>query len=349
MATRSPHHTIRSLGLLAAALVALGALLLHPVSVHADDGCDASEPVACLPLPAPDLSPSAPVPAAGAASPAPNTAPAPARPCPQPARPPSLDDSSTTAAAASPLCSPYPGAIAAINRANVLYVRALHSLDTSHLSEVWGGDALADIVNQVDGLNSTGQYGTPQLLAISLEQVTFAPDAAVIRTREHWLYQQRRIDTGEVTVEQDQLVRNVYTLSWTGSGWLVVGDVVTLLNAPAPVPAVSVSVGTDNDHYPTGGTVRATITNNGATAVSGGGGYACGLLRIEWLGPNGWEKAPIPEPRIACPAIARVLNPGDSAVETVPAGTRAGTYRVAFPYSSSGGAGTAYSDPYTVQ
>jgi hypothetical protein len=352
------------------------ATLPRTVPVRADDGCDTSEPVACIPLPVEEAGPgTAPTPLAGAPAPeaaAPSVAAPvpPAKPCPPVIRP-NPDVAVAMPLPVPPGCIAFRAVVATVNRANVLYARTVRTLDTSGLSEAWGGDAIADLVGQVAGLRASGQFATPQLLSISLREIGQDGTTAHVRTIEHWLYQQRLLDTGEVTIEQDQWVQNVYTLTFDGTAWLVTGDTVTLTEPPAPAPVVSVRVTTDRSTYAAGDDVLGTITNDGTVAVYGGGGYACGLLRIEVLGDNGWQPARLPEPLIACPAIARAIPPGGTATQTLPAGRQPGTYRLVFRYSfdlnrgtawvpqpppdggsapaAPAGTGAAYSDPYVVQ
>lgn len=327
--------------------VALSAVLVahRPATVRADDGCDPSEPVACLPVPVED----------GDAAPAPSAAPGIA----VPVRPPAPCPAAAPGAAPG-IATFYPPArgcssaaiIAAVNRANVLYVRAVRTLDTGEARAAWGGQALADLVAQVASLRDLGNYATPRLDSITLRELRPGGGSARVRTIEHWLYQERSQLSGEVVYEQDQWVQNIYSLELRGGAWLVVRDVITLTDPPAvPAPPASAVVTTDRDSYARGEVVEGTITNDGGVTLwHGAGGYACGPLRVEWLGPNGWQKAPLNEPLRPCLAIAVALPPGESFHQTLPTGTRPGTYRLVFAYSAEGGpAGVAYSAPYTVQ
>lgn len=346
-----PHLRPARFTALAAILVltlALAPVLSRPAAVRADDGCDPSEPVACVPLP--DESDGGPGSDRGAIGPA-VAAPAPIRPdlCP-----PILSDAPPGAAIAAPLPAPRGCSVreivVAVNRANVLYARALRTLDVSVLFPAWGGEALADLRAQIAGLRATGRFVTPQLLSITPREIRPAGRAATVRTIENWIYQERARFTGELLFEQNQWVQNIYSLAFDGGSWLVMRDVITLIDPPPlPSPVVSAAVVTDRDIYPANDTVRVTVTNDGSVTLTAGGGFRCSLFRIERLGPDGWQRAPFPEPLIACPAIATLIRPGESRTEFLPAGGP-GIYRIAFPYSAeTGETGTAFSAPYVVR
>jgi hypothetical protein len=123
------------------AMLVLVVAATQPSHARAQDACTPGDAGACLPLP-------------------------PCRMLPQPARPPDLDAPVMPAPAAR-LCAARE-AVAAVNRANDLYVRAVSTLNTAVLGEAWADEALAEIGAQVATLRAFGRIATPRLLETSL-------------------------------------------------------------------------------------------------------------------------------------------------------------------------------------
>ena len=342
--------------LLVAVLAAALALPRSSAAEVPDDGCDPSEPVACIPLPIEgDEEGGEPPDEGDAMAAAAGRAPSvPPRPCP-----PFVVPATAEAAAAVP-AGPGRGCmvrdiVAAVNRANVLYARALRNLDTGELPAAWGGEALAELQRQVAGLRDSGRYATPQMLSISLQEVHPGAGTARVRTIENWIYQERAWFSGEVLVEQNQWVENNYHLQYRGA-WIVMQDFITLVSPPVPPPpppplppATAVSVTTDRGAYALGETVFITITNHSGEMISAGRAYLCRFVLLERQGASGWEN--IADPAGICTADAAILRPGSSRTEQIPAGPDPGTYRIVFRYSSerSNAPGVAYSAPFTVR
>ncbi len=334
-------------GELALAVLVFTLLAVRPAPARAQEGvCDPDEVGACLELPI-----EAPGEAGdGRTQPSP-AAPLPPRPCPPTsAVAPDVIERAAPAIPLPPRCPPAQELAAAVNRANLAFVRAFRTLDPRVLSIAWGGEAFAELQGQIALLRAAGRYATPRLLSIRLVDMAWSGSTAQVRTVEHWLYQERWLGTGELALEQDQWVENRYTLARRMPGdWIVVRDVITLINAPAS--PVVLRVTTDRDEYAVGDLVTGTVSNEGAVAVTAGGGYACGPFRIEWFGPEGWQRAPVPEPLLPCSAIAQIVRPGESRTQTLPGAPGPGIYRLAFHYSVEGGegSGVAYSAPYLVR
>ncbi|MFN8555953.1 MAG: hypothetical protein U0531_00885 [Dehalococcoidia bacterium] len=342
--------------------LALGATLrigaARPVAAQTPDGCDPSEPVACIPLPEEDGS-AAPGSAAPSAPPRAAAAPLPAPPvpCPPVLAPPAP---ATAAAAPLPITVPpgcgYRDVVATVNRGNSLFSRALRTLDATVLYGTWSGQALADLEGQVATLRAANQYGTPRLNSIVMQEVGVGGATARVRSMENWLNQVRSRPTGALVTEQNQWVENLYELELRGGSWSIVRNVITLVDQPGPfppppppTPVISLRVTTDTDFYRRGSNITGTVTNTGSAAVTWGGAYACGPFHQERFTGNGWERAPLPEPLIACPAIANVLRPGESRTQTLPTGP-SGIYRLVFRSSAEfGPGGETYSEPYLVR
>lgn len=351
-----PRSLVRAgvaLALLLALTLALGVPRSASVSADEENGCDPNEPVACLDVPEeteggqtfPGMAPSAAAPA----------------PVPPGRCPPILIPERPSASAAAPIPVP-PGCsvrdvFASVNRANVLYRQALMRLDGNLLTSAWGGEALSDLLGQIAVLRANDRYGDPSLLSINLVEMSVNPGRARVRTHEHWTYRERSRFSGEVLVEQDQWVQNIYEMQVRGGSWVVMRDIITFISPqptppppplPRPRPIASARVTIDRDVYDDNDTVRATITNTGTATLSAGGGqYPCGPLMVERLGDNGWEPMPV-YTFIACPAIAQIFPPGQSFSYSIPAG-QPGVYRLSFKYSAEGAAGgVANSPPYVV-
>lgn len=329
----------------AAVLLTLLVLPVAPARAQGEGVCDPDEVGACLELPQQEPAEAGD----GRALPLP-AAPLPPRPCPPTsAVAPDVIERAAPAIPLPPRCPPAHELAAAVNRANLAFVRAFRTLDPRVLSIAWGGEAFAELQGQIALLRAAGRYATPRLLSIRLVDMAWSGSTAQVRTVEHWLYQERWLGTGELALEQDQWVENRYTLARRMPGdWIVVRDVITLIAAPTPV---ALRVTTDRDGYAVGDLVTATVINEGTVAVAAGGGYACGLFHIEWFGPDGWQRAPVPEPLLPCLAIAQIIRPGESRSQTLPGAPRPGIYRLAFPYSTAvgEGGGVVYSAPYLVR
>lgn len=108
-----------------------------------------------------------------------------------------------------------------------------------------------------------------------------------------------------------------------------------------------VSVSTDSQVYLLGGEVVVTVVNNSPETLAGGMGYQCGLVQLEVLDAESW--VPAPGGAEICPAIARLLAPGEVYTETLTAGPGAGVYRVVVRLSGPLGEETGVSEPYTVE
>lgn len=334
---------------LALALLVAAVIVSPPARATADDsdGCDPAEAVACLPLPAESD---------GGAEPARADREAPAAAAPQ--RPdfciPVMSGETTIAA---PVPSPRPcpdrDVVATINRANGLYARALRTLDPKILQPTWGGEALAQVEQQVMALEFAGRYGTPSLRSIALEELSVNVNSARVRTLEHWTYQERERWSGSLVVNEDQWVTNIYHLARSGGGWQVQRNIVMFAPAPPappPAPVVSVRLFSDASGYPRGATVRATVVNEGSVELYSGPGYACSIFEIERQVQGRWVPVPNPPTFAACPEIALVLAPGDSHTAALPTALGAGAYRLLFRYSAaSGPSGVAYSSSFSVR
>lgn len=330
-------------GIIAMVVLLLALGLQRPPAVQAEDDCAPDGDIACLPLPEEEPEDVAPGRAPSGAAAAP-------RPCP----PILIPDPASIAA---PVPAP-PGCgareiVASVNRANVVYARALRSLDASELPGSWTGEALAELQEQIATLRNSGRYATPRLLSITLRDINLSLGFATVRTAEHWIYQERSRLRGTVEVEYDQWVENIYSMRLQGGGWLVERDVITVIAPPVPppVPSASAAVTSDRDTYQAGERIQGIVTNTGNVPVTAAGGYACGLLGLEWFGPDGWQRAPLPEPGIFCTLLAQILQPGESRRETFPGGPRPGIYRLTFGYSAERveGVRTAYSAPFVVR
>lgn len=352
-----PRSLLRA-GIIAAlfTVLALLALGVRPAAAQSpEDGCDPNETIACLPLP--DTAEPA-----GPATAGPRIAPPPIpAPCPLP-----LGGPTPRIAPLLPsTCDPR-AVVVAVNRANVLYARALRTWDGSELPAAWSGEALAQVRGYIQDLRGRGVYSTSELRSIVLEELRINGNRATVRTLENWLYRENSRFTGRVTYQQDGWWANRYEMEQQGGVWRVArNEVVAASGPPLPPPLpppciaifppppgcgpsvpVLVTVSTDHGFYSLGNTVFATITNTGAVPVYGGGGYRCGLADLEVNYGYEWERAP--GGAEICPAIATVLRPGESRMERLSAGPGTGQYRLAVRVSSEGGDDTFYSAPYFV-
>jgi hypothetical protein len=360
--TRAPLLIVIALAaLLAFALMARPAGAQEPT----EDGCDPDEQVACLPLPEET--------AAGGEAGAPSIAaprvPAPPVPCP----PVVFAEAEARIAAPAPPSNrcDQRAVIATVNYANLLYARALRSLDTRELPNAWTGEALAEVRGFVASLRASGRYATPELRSISLESLRIDGGRAHVRTLENWLYQERALLTGRVLLQENQWVLNEWDLVRRGGAWFVSRNDVTLVPAPLPpppappsppcilifppppgcepgqpAPSLELAVSANRDQYRLGETIVATVTNTGSETVFGGGGYACGLVRMEIDLLDRW--VPAPGAAEICPAIAIGLSPGESRTETFT--TRfVGRYRLVVQATGEGGGEAfAVSEPFLV-
>jgi hypothetical protein len=208
-------------------------LMMRPADAQepTEDGCDPNEPIACLTLP--EESAGAVGDAETPATTAPR-APAPPVPCP----PVVFGAAEARIAAPAPPSNPCDrrGVVATVNYANVLYARALRSLNTQELPNAWTGEALDEVRGIVTGLRSSGRYGTPELRSIALEELRIEGNRARARTLENWLYQERALLTGRVLLEENQWVINEYVLDRQGGSWFVSRNVVTRTHGPLPPP-----------------------------------------------------------------------------------------------------------------
>ncbi len=120
-------------------------------------------------------------------------------------------------------------------------------------------------------------------------------------------------------------------------------------------PAV-VQVSADQPIYAVGDTVTVTIANPGPATIMSRGGLVCDSLwpiRLELLGPDGWQPVPVPQDLPICAGVSAAQYPAGSSFNTgFVAGPAEGTYRVVYAFDIPGGdIGTllpAYSDPFTV-
>jgi hypothetical protein len=166
---------------------------------RAQDACLPGDAGACLPLP----------------------------PCltlPQPARPPDLDAPVIPAPAAL-ICAARE-AIATVNLANDLYVRAVSTPDEAVLVDGWADQALQEISAQVTRLQAAGRVAIPRLLETSLLQLDVSGEQARVRTLERWLYQERDRDALTLLMERDAWFENEYILARRDGRWLVVANTV---------------------------------------------------------------------------------------------------------------------------
>lgn len=344
-------RTVRRFSLLLLPAFALLVFAIHAPAVRADEdnGCDPTVEVACIELPpAPAEGDDAPATASGDPRPS-IAAPLPPLPCPPSYLAPA-DAAGPAITIPLPRECPIRDVVAAINRANVVYVTALSTWDAAALGTLWGGRARADLEAQIRELRRRGAYATPKMLRIVPLEVSPSGASARVRTLEHWIYQERARLTGHVLYEDDQWVENFYGMRLTSNGWQVVTNSVTLAEPPhLPAPVMSIRVTTDRSYYRDGDNVVARVMNTGSVRVYAAGGYNCGLVRVEQFTDTGWRPAPMPDTAI-CTLVAEVINPGESRTHTLLAGVGPGVYRLVFRYSSDAaqGNGVAYSDPYIV-
>jgi hypothetical protein len=193
---------------LGAAVVALMMMIRSGPPARADDYCDTSEAVACIPMPdgsgSATAAPSGPNPAAASNAPQIAAVPVPCAPsCCFNGAASSGSGTDTSAAAAVPVpicspgggcnppplgisipapaspavpvpvpqpvfCSPYRGIYATINLGNGADVRALRTLSTQGLRQYWRQSALQQIANQVSQLQLSGAYATARLYSIQV-------------------------------------------------------------------------------------------------------------------------------------------------------------------------------------
>jgi hypothetical protein len=259
--------------------------------------------------------------------------------------------------------------IATVNRANVLYARALRTLDTRELPQVWADGALEMVRGFVVYLRNSGLYATPELRSITLEELRVSGGRATVRTLENWLYQERSRFNGQITYQANQWVANVYELELRGRGWVVYFNSAQEVPAPLPPPPppppciaiyppppgceqpplppfFHATISADRPAYRVGETIVGTITNISTMNVYGGGGYRCGMLDLEYEEWWGW--APAPGGAEVCPAIAHVLEPNESRQEWFTAPGRPGRYRLSARLSSDVGSETFYSAEFSV-
>lgn len=335
-------------------------------------GCDPSERVACIP-----------VPEQGADGPS-TTIGTPIPPVSGPCNPVSVQAGAPGTAIGTPIppgC-PVQDVVATMNRANVLWARALRTTDAGELPQVWGGDALTKIRSYVDSLRNAGQYATPELQAITLTGIQSNGRQAYVTTTERWLMQLRYRLSGRVIYEEIQNVQNLYGLEWNGSRWIVThndvwpagGSVPRFPPLPVPplpppdappippcilifppppgcgVPAPKLVVNTDREVYQHGETIFVTVTNTGTETLFGGGGYRCELVDV-LMATGADVYAPAPGGAEVCPAIALLLRPGETRTEAITL-TQPGRYRMVVEATVEGGSGekvVASSAPVIVQ
>jgi hypothetical protein len=340
---RVRHGPIWLTGIIAMVVLVLATGMQQPPAANAEDECVPDGDVACLPLPVEEPDEAAPGSAPSGAAAAP-------RPCPPIFVP---DPASIAAPILAPRGCGARDIVAAVNHANVVYTQALRSLDARVLAGSWTGEALAELQAQIATLRSSGRYATPRLLSITLRDIKLSLGFATVRTAEHWIYQERSQLRGSVEVEYDQWVENIYSMRLQGGTWVVERDVITVIAPPAPppVPNASASVTSDRDTYQAGERISGIVINTGNVQLTAAGGYICGLLDLEWFGPDGWQRAPLPQPDIYCTLIAHILHPGESRRETFPAVPQPGIYRLTFSFSAERleGVRTAYSAPFVVR
>ncbi len=313
----------------------------RPAVVSADEaGCD--EDVVCLAAPSEATSAAAIGPAVAAPLP-----PSPPTVCGL--RSGAVGIAVAVPAPPPPSCTPTRDLITTVNRANILYARALRTLDGSILGEAWTSDGLAELLRQIAALRDGGRYATPRLHTISLTSMDLGPNTATVRTTERWTYQERWRFSGELVAEQDQWARNDYYLAVRGGVWRVTRNDVALIPAPQPTPSVRVE--TDADTYAPGQTATLTMTNDsGATLVIdlGENCTTTALERQRWDG--GWELAG-EAPWVCLPTIP--LQPGGR-TSRIFAVWQPGTYRLRAGYRPSGPgnwppAGMAYSRAFVIR
>lgn len=361
-------------GLLALLLTALTLTLTlsGPGTARAQDSsdiCDPSEPVACIPIPEQPVEPGANTPSIGAPIP----------PVPGPCTPIAVQAPSAGTGIAVPLppgC-PVGDVITTMNRANLLWARAVRTLDPSVLDEVWAGAARQSVRDYVAQLRAAGQYLAPELRAITLTGIQNNGRRARLTTVETWYMELRWWPSGPVILADRQRVANLYELEWGQSGWKVVRNEVHPVDNQLPLPplppgppsppciaifppppgcegsespASSVTVTADKEIYLPGETVVATVTNTGNTVLAGGSGYGCGLVEVGYAPGGGDMYTPAPGGAEVCPAIAILLKPGESRTETFTF-TELGQYRLIVRMSVEGsptGQTVVASDPFMV-
>lgn len=264
----------RSLCVLALLLAFATLLSVRSQRARADDGCDTSEEVACIPLPAqessgPCLSDSGQLcgQATGASAPAASVgvsvAAAPVL-CPLPAEsaapatgaaavpvPPTgccwgpfAGESSAPSAAAVAIppfpCPSFRDIYRTINLGNAADVRALRTLSTDGLDGYWRRGALSDIQNEIADLQLRGDYATPKLSSISIQSSRFSGlNTAIVHTVEHWRYQERSLDDRSIVFDQDEWAANEYDLTRVDGSWYISVDTITLTDGPYCDPACS--------------------------------------------------------------------------------------------------------------
>ena len=359
---------LRAAGALALLLAVFAAALSSPRSAAAqspEDGCDPSEPIACIPLPDGEGEPEPDAPTASIAAP---RAPQPPAPCP-----PVFGGAARIAAPVPPPACDRRGVVATVNRANVLYARALRTLETRELPEVWAGGALEMVRGYVAYLRQSGLYATPELRSITMEELQVSGGRATVRTLENWLYQERSRFTGRVTYQDNQWVANLYELELRGRNWFVVRNETWIVPAPLPPPpppppppsppciaiyppppgceqplppVTLATLAPDRPTYRFGETIAATITNIGTLTITGGSGYRCGLIDLEYRTADGWVRAP--GAAEVCPLIGQLLRPGESRTERFRAISSAGWYRLAARVSSEWQSETFYSEEFYI-
>lgn len=216
-------------------------------AVHAQQSPDCEDPdtVACIAVPppqGPNLG-TAPQPSMGAAAaaappgnqvppiycpppPVPPYPPYPPYPYPGPL-PPEAGAAAPSAAPPGPP-APYPclaDVFRSINRANLVYARAMRSLDSSQLSAYWGRDALRDLLSQIRGLRADGSYRVLRLASIDVLEQSIGYGNAWVHTREHWITSTWSYD-GYLEDAADAWYDNQYYLYRVGSGWVIGTDIV---------------------------------------------------------------------------------------------------------------------------
>jgi hypothetical protein len=241
--------------LAAAALLACFGLWASPAA-RADDSCDTSEQVACIPISAEgaggaggastSISSGANAPAAAAAVPVLPPLECDTGPCPAPVYCPgplplpagtNAPNASAVPIAPVPVpspCFPYRSIFTTINLGNAADVRALRTLSTDALRPYWRGQALRDIQAQIDALQASGLMANARLISIQVQSRTIDGfgGTARVRTLEHWQLDERSLDDGSLVVSQDEWVRNDYSLTLQGSGWYITGDTMSVLPGP---------------------------------------------------------------------------------------------------------------------
>jgi hypothetical protein len=361
---------LRAAGALALLVAVFALALAAPRSAAAqapEDGCDPSEPIACIPLPDGEGDGEPDGPTASIAAP---RVPQPPVPCP-----PALGGEARIAAPVPPppACDRR-SVVATINRANVLFARALRAVNANELPEVWADGALQMVRGYVAYLRQSGLYATPELHSITLEELRVSGGRATVRTLENWLYQERSRFSGRVTYQDNQWVANLYELELRGRSWFVVHNETALVPAPLPrpgpppppsppcidifppppgcgqppLPPVTLAIlAADRPVYRFGETIMATISNIGTLTLTGGGGYRCGLIELEYLTSDGaWVRAPGASE--VCPAIGQLLRPGESRTERFRVVSLPGWYRLTAHVSSEWQSETFHSEQFYV-